>query len=168
MLELKSHSTFHQISPTLLTNPIRKPQALITPFSGFIPTQTHSLSHLQLKSRRKNHRGAIKASSSEESNSSGAKEDPRLNFRWRELILDPDPDNVVAVGLTGALVWAGVQVLWQLFVVIMAIMIAAIKYTFVGVLLIFVNYCLYSFRLVKRCVLSSGDACSILVCSGAT
>ncbi|KAJ0470322.1 hypothetical protein HanIR_Chr14g0717441 [Helianthus annuus] len=129
MLGFKSHSTSYQISPNLLTNPIRKPQTLVTPFFRFVPTQTHSLSHLQLKSRRKNHRGSFKASSSEESNS---------NFRWRELILDPDPDNVVAVGLTGALVWAGVQVLWQLFVVMMAIMIAAIKYTFVGVLLIFV------------------------------
>nr|XP_009773387.1 PREDICTED: uncharacterized protein LOC104223623 isoform X1 [Nicotiana sylvestris]XP_016440842.1 PREDICTED: uncharacterized protein LOC107766561 isoform X1 [Nicotiana tabacum] len=37
-------------------------------------------------------------------NSSGGR--PRLNLRWVDLILDPDPDNIVAVGLTGLLTWA--------------------------------------------------------------
>ncbi|WMV53530.1 hypothetical protein MTR67_046915 [Solanum verrucosum] len=31
---------------------------------------------------------------------------PRLNLRWMDLLLDPDPDNIVAVGLTGLLTWA--------------------------------------------------------------
>ncbi|GER31357.1 small nuclear RNA activating complex (SNAPc), partial [Striga asiatica] len=34
---------------------------------------------------------------------------PRLNLRWVNLVLDPDPDNIVAVGLTGLLTWASVQ-----------------------------------------------------------
>ncbi|KAK4736308.1 hypothetical protein R3W88_000005 [Solanum pinnatisectum] len=33
-----------------------------------------------------------------------------------DLLLDPDPDNIVAVGLTGLLTWASVSILWQLFV----------------------------------------------------
>ncbi|KAL0340643.1 UNVERIFIED_CONTAM: hypothetical protein Sradi_4581100 [Sesamum radiatum] len=63
---------------------------------------------------------------------------PRLNLRWADLVLDPDPDNLVAVGLTGLLTWASVQVLWQLFVISAAILIAALKYTIVAVLLIFI------------------------------
>ncbi|CAI9091267.1 OLC1v1026242C1 [Oldenlandia corymbosa var. corymbosa] len=63
---------------------------------------------------------------------------PRLNLKWVDLLLDPDPDNVVAVGLTGVLAWASVQVLWQLFVISIAIMLAALKYSFVAALLIFI------------------------------
>ncbi|KAK4435899.1 hypothetical protein Salat_0753500 [Sesamum alatum] len=63
---------------------------------------------------------------------------PRLNLRWVDLVLDPDPDNLVAVGLTGLLTWASVQVLWQLFVISAAILIAALKYTIVAALLIFI------------------------------
>ncbi|KAI3799637.1 hypothetical protein L1987_34936 [Smallanthus sonchifolius] len=142
MLGLKSHSSTHQISSAPLTIPIRKPQTILKPFFRFPPNQTHSLSHLQLKSRRKNPRG-FNASFSEESNGNGGgayagTEASGVKLRWSELLLDPDRDNVVAVGLTGALAWAGVQVMWQLFVVTMAVLIAAIKYTFVGVLLIFI------------------------------
>ncbi|KAK6144645.1 hypothetical protein DH2020_021465 [Rehmannia glutinosa] len=63
-------------------------------------------------------------------------ERPRLNLKWMDLVLDPDPDNIVAVGLTGLLTWASVQVLWQLFVISGAILLAAIKYTIVAALLI--------------------------------
>nr|XP_027102604.1 uncharacterized protein LOC113723834 [Coffea arabica] len=49
-----------------------------------------------------------------------------------------DPDNVVAVGLTGVLAWASVQVLWQLFVISIAILLAALKYSFIAALLIFI------------------------------
>lgn len=53
-------------------------------------------------------------------------------------MLDPNPDNIVAVGLTGLLTWASVQVLWQLFVISAAIVLAALKYSIVAALLIFI------------------------------
>lgn len=72
---------------------------------------------------------------------------PRLNLRWVDLLLDPDPDNIVAVGLTGLLTWASVQVLWQLFVISAAIVVAALKYTIVAALLIFILITLLWFSL---------------------
>ncbi|KAL3642008.1 hypothetical protein CASFOL_012823 [Castilleja foliolosa] len=63
---------------------------------------------------------------------------PRFNLKWLDLVLDPDPDNIAAVGLTGLLTWASVQVLWQLFVISAAILLAALKYTIVAALLIFI------------------------------
>lgn len=63
---------------------------------------------------------------------------PRLNLKWVDMLLDPDPENIVAVGLTGVLAWASVQVLWQLFVISVAIVLAALKYSFVAALLIFI------------------------------
>lgn len=63
---------------------------------------------------------------------------PGLNLRWAQLVLDPDPDNIFAVGLTGLLTWASVQVVWQLLVVSLAIVIAGLKYSLVAALLIFI------------------------------
>lgn len=60
-----------------------------------------------------------------------------LGFNWRTL-LDPDPDNVLALGLTGILTWASVQVLWQLLFISLAILTAAIKYSFIAALLVFI------------------------------
>ncbi|OMO60208.1 hypothetical protein COLO4_33896 [Corchorus olitorius] len=60
-----------------------------------------------------------------------------FNFRLGDL-LDPDPDNIVAVGLTGLLTWASAQVLWQLFLISGAILLAALKYSFIAALLIFI------------------------------
>ena len=60
-----------------------------------------------------------------------------FNFRLGDL-LDPDPDNIVAVGLTGLLTWASVQVLWQLFLISGAILLYALKYSFIAALLIFI------------------------------
>ncbi|XWS56848.1 hypothetical protein CRYUN_Cryun09bG0120600 [Craigia yunnanensis] len=60
-----------------------------------------------------------------------------FNFRLGDL-LDPDPDNIVAVGLTGLLTWASVQVLWQLFLISGAILLAALKYSFIAALLLFI------------------------------
>ncbi|XP_042510817.1 uncharacterized protein LOC122086158 [Macadamia integrifolia] len=64
-------------------------------------------------------------------------ERPTLNFRWTDL-LDPDPENIFAVGLTGLLTWASVQVLWQLFFISLAILVAAVKYSFIAALLLFI------------------------------
>ncbi|XVE99083.1 hypothetical protein REPUB_Repub03eG0166000 [Reevesia pubescens] len=60
-----------------------------------------------------------------------------FNFRLGDL-LDPDPDNIIAVGLTGLLTWASVQVLWQLFLISGAILLAALKYSFIATLLLFI------------------------------
>ncbi|ONK56905.1 uncharacterized protein A4U43_C10F14500 [Asparagus officinalis] len=62
---------------------------------------------------------------------------PSLNLRWREL-LDPDPENIVAIALTGLLTWASVQVLGQLFFISIAILLAALKYSFIAALLLFI------------------------------
>ncbi|GAV64380.1 hypothetical protein CFOL_v3_07898 [Cephalotus follicularis] len=62
---------------------------------------------------------------------------PIFNFKLGDL-LDPDPDNILAVGLTGLLAWAGVQVLSQLFFISLAILVAALKYSFIAALLIFI------------------------------
>lgn len=63
---------------------------------------------------------------------------PKLNLRWVDLLLDPDPENIVAVGLTGLLTWASLQILLQLFVISLAILVAALKYSFIAALLIFI------------------------------
>ncbi|KAF6152506.1 hypothetical protein GIB67_023200 [Kingdonia uniflora] len=76
-------------------------------------------------------------------NGSNGKEDlkrdqpPTFNPKWRDL-LDPDPENLLTVGLTGLLAWASVQVLWQLFFISVAILVAALKYSFIAALLLFI------------------------------
>lgn len=62
---------------------------------------------------------------------------PGFNLKWGD-ILNPDPDNILAVGLTGLLTWASVQVLWQLLAISLAILLAALKYSFIAALLIFI------------------------------
>ncbi|XP_059434586.1 uncharacterized protein LOC132167592 [Corylus avellana] len=62
---------------------------------------------------------------------------PIFSIRWGDL-LDPDPDNLLAIALTGVLAWASVQVLWQLFFISLAILLAALKYSFIAALLIFI------------------------------
>ncbi|XP_010431990.1 PREDICTED: uncharacterized protein LOC104716301 [Camelina sativa] len=60
-----------------------------------------------------------------------------FSFKWREL-LNPDQDNFVAVALAGVLTWASLQVLSQLFLISFAILVAALKYSFIAALLIFI------------------------------
>ncbi|XP_010446570.1 PREDICTED: uncharacterized protein LOC104729333 [Camelina sativa] len=60
-----------------------------------------------------------------------------FSFKWREL-LNPDQDNFVAVALAGVLTWASLQVLSQLFFISFAILVAALKYSFIAALLIFI------------------------------
>ncbi|CAH8344377.1 unnamed protein product [Eruca vesicaria subsp. sativa] len=69
----------------------------------------------------------------------GPKKDrfPGFSFRWSEL-LNPDADNFAAVGLAGVLTWASLQVLSQLFFISFAILVAALKYSFIAALLIFI------------------------------
>ena len=56
------------------------------------------------------------------------------NIRWGDLLLDPDPNNVLVVGLTGLLTWASVQVLS----IPLAILVAAGKYSFIAAVLLFI------------------------------
>ncbi|VVB09817.1 unnamed protein product [Arabis nemorensis] len=60
-----------------------------------------------------------------------------FSFKWGDL-LNPDPDNFVAVGLAAVLTWASLQVLSQLFFISFAILVAALKYSFIAALLIFI------------------------------
>ncbi|CAK9316984.1 unnamed protein product [Citrullus colocynthis] len=39
----------------------------------------------------------------------GKERGPVFNIKWAELLIDPDPDNILAVALTGLLAWASVQ-----------------------------------------------------------
>ncbi|KAI9156668.1 hypothetical protein LWI28_010338 [Acer negundo] len=57
---------------------------------------------------------------------------PVFNLKWGD-IFDPDPDNLFAVGLTGLLAWASVQVLWQLAFISLAILVAALKVKLEGI-----------------------------------
>ncbi|XP_050211776.1 uncharacterized protein LOC126661937 [Mercurialis annua] len=74
----------------------------------------------------------------EENDLKGNRKDPLFNVKLGDLFLDPDPDNILAVGLTGILAWASAQVLWQLFIVSFAILTAALKYSFIAALLVFI------------------------------
>ncbi|XP_045833661.1 uncharacterized protein LOC123924736 [Trifolium pratense] len=83
-------------------------------------------------------------SSSSGSNSSNGQEEQQrkpssyfFGLNWSNL-LDPDPDNLLALGLTGLLTWASVQVLFQLLFISLAILVAALKYSFIAALLIFI------------------------------
>ncbi|XP_047094336.1 uncharacterized protein LOC124706709 [Lolium rigidum] len=58
-------------------------------------------------------------------------------IRWAEL-LAPSPDNAAAVALTAALVWASASLLLQLVLISASIFAAALKYSFVAALLLFV------------------------------
>ncbi|GJW52273.1 hypothetical protein Tco_0093624 [Tanacetum coccineum] len=124
MLVLKS-----QISLNPLTSTTQKQNTVLKPNLLHIQTHNSSFTNETLKSKRK-----VNASCKVNGD-----EVPRVNkLKWSELLLEPDRDNVVAVGLTGALVLAGLHLLWHLFLVIMAVLMAAVKYTFVGVLLILI------------------------------
>ncbi|XP_040385752.1 uncharacterized protein LOC107305393 [Oryza brachyantha] len=58
-------------------------------------------------------------------------------IRWGDL-LTPEPANAAAVALTAALAWAGASLLLQLTLISFAIFAAAVKYSFVAALLLFV------------------------------
>ncbi|VAI24224.1 uncharacterized protein LOC119298326 [Triticum dicoccoides] len=62
---------------------------------------------------------------------------PLSEIRWGQL-LAPSPDNAAAVALTAALVWAGAALLLQLVLISASIFAAALKYSFVAALLLFV------------------------------
>eukprot|EP00252_Welwitschia_mirabilis_P017982 TRINITY_DN40118_c0_g1_i1.p1 TRINITY_DN40118_c0_g1~~TRINITY_DN40118_c0_g1_i1.p1 ORF type:complete len:205 (-),score=14.87 TRINITY_DN40118_c0_g1_i1:90-626(-) len=70
-------------------------------------------------------------------------EDPNANFgvssfAWRDLLDPQDPDNMLAIALTGILSWATFQILWQLFFVSIAIVVAAVKYSLIAAILLLI------------------------------
>ncbi|CAM9003817.1 unnamed protein product [Rhodiola kirilowii] len=73
----------------------------------------------------------------DDKNDGGGDRRPLFDIKWADL-LNPDADNVLAVGLTGLLTWASVQVLWQLLFISLAILVAAVKYSFIAALLLFI------------------------------
>ncbi|XP_039835945.1 uncharacterized protein LOC120696941 [Panicum virgatum] len=58
-------------------------------------------------------------------------------IRWGDL-LSPEPANATTVVLTGALAWAGASLLLQLLLIFATIFAAAIKYSFVAAILLFI------------------------------
>lgn len=81
--------------------------------------------------------GGNRPVSSDDGNGSKKDQFAGFSFKWGEL-LNPDQDNFVAVGLAGVLTWASLQVLSQLFFISFAILVAALKYSFIAALLIFI------------------------------
>ncbi|KAL5137903.1 hypothetical protein HKD37_10G028186 [Glycine soja] len=94
-----------------------------------------------------------------------------LGFNWRTL-LDPDPDNVLALGLTGILTWASVQVLWQLLFISLAILTAAINYpslnSFWLVYRMLSLCCVYPTDNLLPCTVASGDVIFIFLASASS
>ncbi|KAH9608538.1 hypothetical protein KSS87_023078, partial [Heliosperma pusillum] len=141
------------ISTMLGFRGLSKPTALVISLPRVCITHQSHLNHVPFRKRPQNLRKLVVCAKEENNgDKEGLKTDPDLsngngeenqrptffNLRWAELLLDPDPDNVLAVGLTGLLTWASVQVVWQLLAVSLAIVVAALKYSFVAALLIFI------------------------------
>ncbi|KAK9911948.1 hypothetical protein M0R45_035826 [Rubus argutus] len=57
------------------------------------------------------------------------------NIKWGDLLLDPDPKNILAVRLTVLLTWPSVEVLWQILFISLATLVAALKYSFIATVL---------------------------------
>ncbi|KAL2525947.1 hypothetical protein Adt_11001 [Abeliophyllum distichum] len=116
--------------------PISRPLSPILPFHNlnFRPKKPKPRKQFSVHSQNNNGQSSEHDSSS--NNVGGVNGRSRLNLRWADLLLDPNPDNIVAVGLTGILTWAGVQVLWQLLVIGIVILVTALKYTVVAALLV--------------------------------
>lgn len=126
------------------------PITLKPPFSySSIPHHHHHVrfckSSLRLRTYAQNGGGNDPAKESSDggnrpvSNDDDPKKDgfPGFSFRLGDL-LKPDQDNFAAVGLAGVLTWASLQVLSQLFFISFAILVAALKYSFIAALLIFI------------------------------
>ncbi|KAL3692959.1 hypothetical protein R1sor_006610 [Riccia sorocarpa] len=62
-----------------------------------------------------------------------------LQFQWKQL-LEPTPENLLAVGLTALLAFAGLQIIWQMAVVAAAITLSALKYTVLAAIIVFHHF----------------------------
>ncbi|KAH0714313.1 hypothetical protein KY284_007218 [Solanum tuberosum] len=88
-------------------SPIHTPKSKICPkrkhFLVFAAENGNNNTENQENGLKNN--GSSNGNGSNDGNGDGGGK-PRLNLRWMDLLLDPDPDNIVAVGLTGLLTWA--------------------------------------------------------------
>ncbi|CAN4114305.1 unnamed protein product [Withania somnifera] len=136
-------------SPPIPQNPSPfKPHLPFSPIHTLKSQTIHKRKHFLVfatqnesndKEKTENQENGLKNNDSSNGNGNGdGSGRPKLNLRWLDLLLDRDPDNIVAVGLTGLLTWASVSILWQLFVIALAILLAALKYSFIAALLIFI------------------------------
>lgn len=131
---------FHPPMPfPIRTNPPITPILSFKATANCIQPYFHVPRNLVVKAEKGNGKEGEEGKRSENGGGEDLKKDkgPILNVKWRDL-LDPDPENILAVGLSGVLTWASVQVLWQLFFISFAILVAALKYSFIAALLIFI------------------------------
>lgn len=59
----------------------------------------------------------------------------KIDIQWRD-ILDPTPENLLALFLTGLLGFAVLRIFWQLLLVAVTIVIAAFKYSVIAAILL--------------------------------
>jgi hypothetical protein len=116
--------------PSFLSKIPRKPTRFLVLFAG-------NNDGLSEDPKNKEEKKIEQEAESDGGDDPGNDQIPIFSIRWGDL-LDPDPDNLLAIGLTGVLAWASVQVLWQLFFISLAILVAALKYSFIAALLIFI------------------------------
>ncbi|XP_061350052.1 uncharacterized protein LOC133295262 [Gastrolobium bilobum] len=122
----------HTLKPQFLISP--QPQPLLV----FAVNNNNNNNNNEMREQEKTQEQPPTGSNGEEdANNSSKQRRPIFNFNLNTL-LDPDPDNVLALGLTGLLTWASVQVLWQLLFISLAILVAALKYSFIAALLLFI------------------------------
>ncbi|CAI8602036.1 unnamed protein product [Vicia faba] len=131
-LSIPSHGYRFPFSTISLTFRPRKPH----PLPLFASSNNNNNNQVNEKGGNSQQPQQQAPSSSSSSNGQEQKR-PLFGFNWSNL-LDPDPDNVLALGLTALLTWASVQVLCQLFFISFAIILAALKYSFIAALLIFI------------------------------
>ncbi|KAJ1265196.1 hypothetical protein BS78_08G060800 [Paspalum vaginatum] len=133
------------LAPPLLPLPLRLPPPASQPHPRFLNPASSS-SPLRLRppgpavARAANGNGNGDGGPPAE----GEKEERRApslpalsEIRWGEL-LSPEPSNAAAAVLTGALAWAGASLLLQLALISASIFAAAVKYSFVAAILLFV------------------------------
>ncbi|KAK7279007.1 hypothetical protein RJT34_24048 [Clitoria ternatea] len=112
-----------------------KPQPLLLTFAT---NNNNNNNNSELKEKENTQQPPSNGQQQEEKANTGSKQRrPILSLNWNS-IFDPDPDNVIALGLTGLLTWASVQLLCQLLFISFAILLAALKYSFIAALLLFI------------------------------
>lgn len=129
-LSIPSHGYRFTFSTITLTFKPRKPH----PIPLFASSNNNNN---EVKEKGENSQQQQQQQQSPSSSNGQEQKRPLFGFNWSNL-LDPDPDNVLALGLTGLLTWASVQVLCQLLFISFAIIVAALKYSFIAALLIFI------------------------------